>query len=87
AMDYNGNILMGYSVTSPDKEPSLRFTGRRVDDPPGEMTVEEYEFGFGLSSQLSNRWGDYASLSIDPANGKDFWFTGEYMKAGGNWGT
>ncbi|MCB9290997.1 MAG: SprB repeat-containing protein, partial [Lewinellaceae bacterium] len=87
AMDYNGNILMGYSVTSPDKEPSLRFTGRRLDDPPGEMTVEEYEFGFGLSSQLSNRWGDYASLSIDPANGKDFWFTGEYMKAGGNWGT
>lgn len=86
-MDYSGNILMAYSVTGPGKQPSLRFTGRRADDPPGAMTVEEYEFGEGLSSQGSNRWGDYASMSIDPANGKDFWFTGEYMQANGNWGT
>ena len=87
AMDYSGNILMAYTVTGADTYPSLRFTGRRFDDPPGEMTVEEYQFGEGLSSQISNRWGDYASMSVDPANGKDFWFTGEYMRGNGNWGT
>ncbi|MCB0593504.1 MAG: hypothetical protein H6557_05070 [Lewinellaceae bacterium] len=87
AMDFSGNILMAYTATGPDTAPSLRFTGRRSDDPPGAMTVEEYQFGEGLSSQSSNRWGDYASMSVDPANGRDFWFTGEYMKANGNWGT
>lgn len=87
AMDYGGNIMMAYTVTGPDKAPSLRFTGRRAADSPGEMTVEEYEFASGLSSQSSNRWGDYAAMSVDPGNGKDFWFTGEYMKGNDNWGT
>lgn len=87
AMDYSGNILMAYSVAGANTPLSLRFTGRLDEDTLGEMTVEEYEFGTGLSSQSSNRWGDYASMSIDPGNGKDFWFTGEYMKSGGAWGT
>ena len=87
AMDHSGNILMAYTVTGADTYPSLRFTGRGFDDPLGQMTVEEYQFGEGLSSQTNNRWGDYASMSVDPGNGKDFWFTGEYMKGNGNWGT
>lgn len=86
SMDYSGNILMAYTVSSANTFPSLRFTGRLNSDPPGQMTVEEYEFGTGLSSQASNRWGDYASMSVDPANGRDFWFTGEYMKGNGSWG-
>lgn len=87
SMDFNGNILMAYSVGGPTRDLSLRFTGRLKDDPLGEMTVEEFEFAEGLSSSTANRWGDYASMAIDPLNGTDFWFTGEYMGDSGQWKT
>lgn len=87
SMDYNGNILMAYTTGGPDKNLSLRFTGRLANDPLGEMTINEYEFAEGLSSQNGSRWGDYAAMSVNPANGTDFWFVGEYMKANGAWGT
>lgn len=87
AMDFNGNILMAYTTGGPSKPLSLRFTGRLANDPPGEMTITEYEFAQGLSSQNGSRWGDYASMSVNPANGTDFWFTGEYMGNNGAWRT
>jgi hypothetical protein len=85
-MDLNGNIMLAYTVGSIEKAFSLAFTGRLSGDPLGEMTIEEYEFATGLSSGTSERWGDYASMSIDPANGTDFWFTGEYRQEE-QWGT
>jgi hypothetical protein len=87
SMDFNGNILMAYSVGGPSKNLSLRFTGRRASDPLGEMTIEEYEFAEGLSAQGNSRWGDYAAMCIDPQSGLDFWFTGPYMGGGGAWHT
>ncbi|MEQ8704273.1 MAG: T9SS type A sorting domain-containing protein [Phaeodactylibacter sp.] len=87
SMDFNGNILMAYSVGGPDRDLSLRYTGRLNADPLGIMTVEEYEFAEGLSSQSGSRWGDYAAMAVDPLTGTDFWFTGEYMGANGLWGT
>ncbi|MBK9016906.1 MAG: T9SS type A sorting domain-containing protein [Saprospiraceae bacterium] len=87
AMDLNGNMLMGFSVTGPDQLLSLRYTGRLANDPLGEMTVEEYEFGTGLSMNPFNRWGDYASMTVDPVDQRSFWFTGEYMLDNGVWGT
>ncbi|WP_421949016.1 T9SS type A sorting domain-containing protein [Phaeodactylibacter xiamenensis] len=87
SMDFNGNILMAYSVGGPTRELSLRYTGRLNGDPLGIMTVEEYEFAEGLSSQNGARWGDYAAMAIDPLTGTDFWFTGEYMGPDGLWST
>ncbi|MCB0570063.1 MAG: T9SS type A sorting domain-containing protein [Phaeodactylibacter sp.] len=87
SMDRSGNILMAYTAGGPNKALSLRFTGRLANDPLGEMTINEYEFATGLSSQNSSRWGDYATMSINPANGTDFWFTGEYMGNNGAWRT
>lgn len=80
-MDANGNILLAYTLGGLEKDFSLAFTGRLANDPLGEMTVEEYEFATGLSSGTTQRWGDYASMSIHPGNGTDFWFTGQYMQA------
>jgi len=85
-MDRNGNILLAYTLGGPEKEFSLAFTGRLANDPLGEMTVEEYEFATGLSSGITQRWGDYASMSIHPGNGTDFWFTGQYMQTN-QWST
>jgi len=87
AMNGNGDIALGYSVSSTTTFPSIRYTGRRADDPLGQMTVSEVEVKSGLSSQSGiNRWGDYSCMSVDPVDDSTFWFTTEYRKAS-NWGT
>ncbi|MCB2220908.1 MAG: T9SS type A sorting domain-containing protein [Bacteroidetes bacterium] len=87
AMSANGNIGLGYSVSSSTVYPSIRYTGRTPDAPLGEMNIEEVEVKTGGSSQTGiNRWGDYACMSVDPTNDSVFWFTTEYMKSSG-WGT
>lgn len=87
AMNGNGDIALGYSVSSADVYPSIRYTGRRADDPLGQMTIAEVEVKAGLSSQSGiDRWGDYSCLSVDPVDDTTFWFTTEYRKSS-NWGT
>jgi hypothetical protein len=63
AQDKNGNMALGYSVSSETVYPSIRFTGRKRNDPPGQMTIPETSIMEGTGSQLSsfNRWGDYTS--------------------------
>jgi len=86
-MDASGSIALGYSEMGPDKFLSLSFTGRRSSDELGEMTVEPYEIATGQSYHDGNRWGDYASMSVDPVDGRTFWFSGEYTKEDNIWGT
>ncbi len=83
AMNGNGDIALGYSVSSEDVYPSIRYTARTADAPLGEMNVGEIEIKAGSSSQNGiDRWGDYASMSVDPSDDETFWFTTEYMSAG-----
>lgn len=79
-MDKYGNIGLAYSISSKDVYPGLRYTGRLKDDKLGEMTFEE-EIGIegGGVQQGLNRYGDYGHLTLDPADGITFWFTGEYL--------
>jgi len=78
-MDGSGNIGLAYNVTSPDSYVGVRFTGRRFDDPLGEMTIEEYVITEGSNAIFAGgRFGDYAHMSIDPIDDKTFWFTTEY---------
>lgn len=87
AMSDNGSIALGYSVSSSTTYPSIRYTGRTVDAPLGEMNIEEVELKTGSSSQSGiSRWGDYSCLTVDPSQDNVFWFTTEYMKSNG-WGT
>jgi hypothetical protein len=86
--DEAGNIALGYSGVGPTVFPGLYLTGRRVTDPIGEMPVEEYTLAPGAQSHTyGNRWGDYSNMSVDPEDGRTFWFTGEYQPANANWGT
>ena len=41
AMDHIGNVALGYSISGPSLYPSIRYAGRLVDDPLGEMSQGE----------------------------------------------
>ncbi len=85
AMDGRGYIALGFSVSSEETYPSIRYTGRSPNDPLGQMTFYEEEIMEGAGSQTgdASRWGDYSMLSIDPSTDTAFWFTTEYMPSTG----
>lgn len=81
AMDNDGNIGMAYSLSGGTTFPSLGYTGRWHNDPPGEMTMEEGRAVTGNGYQSgTERYGDYAHMSLDP-DGYTFWYTGQYMQS------
>ncbi|MCK9398765.1 MAG: T9SS type A sorting domain-containing protein [Bacteroidales bacterium] len=83
AMNGNGDIGLGFSISSASTYPSIRYVGRRADATPGEMNLEEIQIIGGTSSQSGmDRWGDYSCLSVDPTDDSTFWFTNEYYKSG-----
>lgn len=79
AMDSAGNIALGYSISSADMYPSIRYTGRLATDPLNTMTLAESGIMDGSGSQTDNsgRWGDYSAMSVDPDQ-TTFWYTQEY---------
>jgi len=93
----NGDIALGYTKSSGEMYPSMYLTGRRLEDDPGVMTYQELELYKGLNYNNAysadygqHRWGDYASMMVDPADDSTFWFTSMYTKATtntGNWAT
>jgi hypothetical protein len=78
AMDACGNIAIGYVASSSSLNPSVRYATRLVSDPLGTLRDEQVLFNGNGSQTGSNRWGDYATLSVDPFDGATFWFTNEY---------
>ncbi len=79
SMDAAGNIALGYSISGNDLNPSLAYQARLTSDPLGVMGLGETMLIQGGGAQNgTNRWGDYASMSMDPADDCTFWFTGEY---------
>ncbi|MCX7421931.1 MAG: hypothetical protein NT013_20625 [Planctomycetia bacterium] len=89
AMDGAGNIALGYSVSSATTTfPSLRYIGRRVSDPLGTMPSGEFTMIDGTGSvRNTDRWGDYAAMTVDPTDDRTFWFTSQYGLASGLWAT
>lgn len=80
AMDNRGNLAIGYTASSPTVYPSVRYIGRRVEDPLNTLPRLETSFIEGSGSQTSDssRWGDYSMMSVDPADDCTFWYTSEY---------
>jgi hypothetical protein len=83
AMDADGNIALGYSVSSSTMYPSIRYTGRMSTDPLNQMTMDERGIINGGGSQTDNsrRWGDYSSMAVDPYSPNTFWYTQEYYSS------
>lgn len=90
-VDNAGNLGLAYAALSESGNvfPSLRYTGRLRGDPAQTMTFAETTLASGVAAQtlvgLTQRWGDYFDLSLDP-DGCRFWFTGAYMDDS-TWGT
>ncbi|MBK7030203.1 MAG: T9SS type A sorting domain-containing protein [Bacteroidales bacterium] len=81
AMDGNGNIALGYSLSGSKIFPSIAVTGRRNSDPPGLMSMLEEIVLPGSGSQTGlSRWGDYSSMNVDPVDDATFWYTNEYYQ-------
>jgi hypothetical protein len=90
-MNVNGDIALGYSASGEETYASIRYTGRLAEDSLNKMTFTEVDAFKGMRvvnnvSGSRNRWGDYASMSLDPADDSTFWFTTMYPTASGGWG-
>ncbi|MBI5932151.1 MAG: hypothetical protein HY867_00475 [Chloroflexi bacterium] len=89
AVDKQGNMAMVYSMSSGSLFPSIRYAGRLAGNALNTIGQGERVLINGTGSQTGiNRWGDYASISVDPEDGCTFWMTTEYYDAtGSNWQT
>jgi len=89
ASDKMGNLILAYNVASSRLHPSFRFTGRRASDPLNALSAEGViaEGHRSIVTPMNrggNRWGDYASVSLDPTDDCTFWVTGQYTGAADN---
>jgi hypothetical protein len=91
AMDKFGNLVIGFSASSPAIHPQIRYAGRLATDPLNILAQGEAHLFNGTGSQLGtgNRWGDYSSMAIDPVDDRTFWYTTEYYNTNSsfNWRT
>ena len=88
AQDNQGNTVLGYTTsgtTAPDF-PSIRYAGRLTSDPAGQLAQGQTDgfLGTGVQAGAGNRWGDYSSMNVDPADDCSFWYTQEYRLAANN---
>jgi hypothetical protein len=85
AMDKTGGIAVGYNISSSTVKPSIRYAYRGPLDPLGTLGNEtSVVAGPGVQTPTLARWGDYSTISVDPVDGCQMVFTGEYIPANGN---
>ena len=87
AVNQNGNTVIGYSTSDTTIFPSIRYAGRLVSDPPGNLAQGEAVMFAGVGAQTSgSRWGDYTRTEVDPSDGMSFWHINQYAQSG-DWHT
>ena len=95
AIDRDGDIALGYSVSSDTIFPSIRYAGRLASDPAATLAQGEATLFTGSAAlgagQVSDdgraRWGDYSAMTVDPSDGCTFWYTQMYWRGMQGWGT
>ncbi len=92
AIDTAGNMILGYSTsgkTANLENHSIRATSRAAADPLGIMPGPELTLATGNRNNGGPRWGDYTSMSVDPADDCTLWYANEYYTTAGTttWNT
>ena len=94
AADWDENIAIVFSRSSPSEYASIRYTGKRWTNNgnlEGSALVKAGEDTYVNVYNSRNRWGDYTGIERDPANGMTFWLFNEYAKpqvsSVGRWST
>ncbi len=85
ALDGAGNMALGYSISDATSiYPSINYTGQRVGAPLNQLSEPETRMFTGVGSQtVTNRWGDYSAMSVDPVDECTFWYTQMHIGTGG----
>ena len=80
-VDWQGNVAIGYSVSSSSVDPGIRYAGRLVGDPLNNLSQGEAVMTPGTGHQVTTqgRWGDYSSMFVDPTDSCTFYHTNEYF--------
>lgn len=96
AVNHNNDLLIGYSRFSASQYASANYSLRLAADPPNTLRDEfvmkpgEAPY-YKTSGSTRNKWGDFSSALVDPANDTDMWTLQEYAAApvagSDRWGT
>ena len=88
AVDKDGNMAVGFSTSSSSAFPSINYATRLATDPASQLTAEANIVKGTGAQTVTNRWGDYSQMSLDPTDSCTFWYTQEYYtETGGDWQT
>jgi hypothetical protein len=86
-VDVEGNMAIGYSVSSSSMYPAIRYAGRLVNDPLNELSQGEATLYAGTTYQddvnsiNDGYWGTRSAMSSDPVDECVFWYANEYYSA------
>ncbi|MEM9618154.1 MAG: calcium-binding protein, partial [Pseudomonadota bacterium] len=91
----DGAVLINFSASGTNIYPGAYYVVRGPDDPNGQVgpaqTISagsDWYFrnrsGEGISSQTTNRWGDFSGVSVDPEDGTTFWFFNQVAEKRGS---
>jgi hypothetical protein len=77
AQDSAGNAAVGYNVSNSSVHPGIKASWWNLisKSKPKELLV----YNGGGDEEDSNRWGDYASMTVDPVDGCTFWYVTQYF--------
>lgn len=83
ALNKQGDLGAGYSISSSSLYPSIRYGGRLVTDPVNTLSLEgtlvnSLDSQKGKIKNGDGRWGDYSMLAVDPSDDCTFWYTNQY---------
>ncbi len=89
--DSAGNLVVVFSNSSSTEFAGIRYTGRKSDQPPGDIQNSKV-LKTGDSSYFApdginrNRWGDYNGIGLDPTD-DSVWIISEIPDAPTRWST
>jgi hypothetical protein len=89
AQDKQGNIAAGFSVSGTAIDAGISFASRAPTDTLGILGNEQTVLTSNHFQSGHSRWGDYSSMSVDPADDCTLWYTTQYIPANGDfvWAT